>query len=385
MPSVFLSYSRQDLDFAVKLERELRKQGVEVWRDESGLVAGDPWADAAGVAIKEADCFILVWSRHAAESNYVKLEWNCALTEQIRSVTCFVDDTPPPYLLKGLTVVDGRDFQTAVAKILAAINRQADATTRPPAATSVHRVRKAIGWGGLLLISSLLAGWYALIDRQPDSNITPLLTAGNGLSLEFVPISAGSFQMGSEREGEGPVRTVRIDHPFELGKYEVTQGQWEEWKKSGPLNQKDSLPVERVSWDDVQEFLFWLNQGQEEWLYRLPTEAEWEYAARAGSTLDGPLELDEVAWYRDNSGDRTHAVGQKAPNRWGLFDMHGNVSEWVQDAGDPGRPTAETYRIARGGGWNNPTASCRSSNRFLFKQSSRLAFLGFRVLRERRR
>ena len=155
-------------------------------------------------------------------------------------------------------------------------------------------------------------------------------------AMEFVQVPAGEFLMGSESEEaiymEQPVTRVRISRGFYLGKYEVTQGQWQAVMGSNPSFFDEcgpDCPVEGVSWDDVQEFIRKLNAAVGEERYRLPTEAEWEYAARAGTSGDRYGNLDAIAWYDGNSGDRTHPVGRKAPNALGLHDMLGNVFEWV--------------------------------------------------------
>ena len=157
--------------------------------------------------------------------------------------------------------------------------------------------------------------------------------------IAFVLIPAGTFQMGSERgsDDEKPVHTVRLSRPFYLGMYSMIQRQWEAVMGSNPSRfQGPEHPVEQVSWDKVQEFIRSLNTHEGRALYRLPTEAEWEYAARAGATGaycfgDDVTQLSQYAWYEDNARGTTHPVGQLRPNAWGLYDMHGNVWEWVQD------------------------------------------------------
>ena len=219
------------------------------------------------------------------------------------------------------------------------------------------------------------------------------------LGMEFVGVSAGSFVMGSPEDEEGRYsnerqREVRISRGFWLGKYEVTQEEWQAVMGANPslFDECGSrCPVEAVSWEDVQAFIRRLNEresgsGHE---YRLPTEAEWEYAARAGTTGARHGELDEIAWYIDNSGDETHPVGEKQANAWGLHDMLGNVWEWVADwygeypAGavtDPQGPDAGSSRVYRGGSWTAGAGVVRSAARYAVSPGHR-GSLGFRLVR----
>jgi formylglycine-generating enzyme required for sulfatase activity len=193
---------------------------------------------------------------------------------------------------------------------------------------------------------------------------------GGGVMLDLVLIPAGSFTMGNAIvASEKPARKVTITKPFYLGKFEVTQEQWEAVMGNNPSEFKGPKnPVEQVSWTDCQEFLVKLNAkaGGQGGKFVLPTEAQWEYACRAGSTGEfcfgnKEKQLGEYAWwYDENSGIETHPVGEKKPNAWGLYDMHGNVCEWCQDwygtygaeaVDDPSGPTKGTSRVYRGGGW----------------------------------
>jgi formylglycine-generating enzyme required for sulfatase activity len=158
----------------------------------------------------------------------------------------------------------------------------------------------------------------------------------NAVGMEFVKIAPGEFVMGCSTgendcdADEKPAHRVQITKVFEIGKYEVTQAQWQAVMGSNPSTIKgDDRPVETISKDEAQDFLAKLTARNDGYRYRLPTEAEWEYAARAGGAQ--PISLDEVAWYAANSGDETHPVGQKKPNAWGLYDTLGNVREWVSD------------------------------------------------------
>lgn len=219
--------------------------------------------------------------------------------------------------------------------------------------------------------------------------------------MEFVLIPAGEFMMGSEDNNrEKPVHSVKIKNSFYMGKYPVTQKQWEKVMRNNPSKFKGELqPIERVSWKDAQEFVKKLNGKEGTDKYRLPSEAEWEYACRAGTTTryyfsDDELKLRYYAWYAENSGYRTHSVGQKKPNSWGLYDMHGNVWEWVQDRwhdnyeGAPSNSSAwengsDPSRVMRGGSWNLDSAKyCRSAFRDRLFFESRDFFVGFRLLRK---
>jgi formylglycine-generating enzyme required for sulfatase activity len=195
-------------------------------------------------------------------------------------------------------------------------------------------------------------------------------------------------------KGTVPAHTVTISKPYYIGKYEVTQEQWYAVMGNNPAYFPERKnPVERVSWDDAQEFIKRLNQKEGHNRYRLPTEAEWEYAARAGSASaysfgDDTGQLVRYAWYGVNSGNKTHPVGQKEPNAWGLYDMYGNVIEWVQDwygeyprkdVTDYSGPSSGSRRVRRGGGWDYDAESCRSAIRIYDSPGYRYVNLGFRL------
>ena len=243
-------------------------------------------------------------------------------------------------------------------------------------------------------------------ESDSTNSVEAELNYTNSIGMEFVLIPAGEFMMGSPSDeegrwdGEGPVHKVTIEESYYLGKYEVTQEQWREVMGSSPSHFKgDDLPVEQVSWYDAQEFIKKLNEKERTDKYRLPSEAEWEYACRAGTTtryyfVDDGLRLEDYAWYGEdwNSGS-THPVGQKKPNPGGLYDMYGNVYEWCQDRwhddydGAPSDGSAwesgsNSYRVLRGGSWNRYAVRCRSA----FRHSGDPGYcgknLGFRVLRK---
>jgi len=231
--------------------------------------------------------------------------------------------------------------------------------------------------------------WFAQQSLPPKlDNIDEIL----GL---FANIPKGNFTMGDEKGygNEKPVHEVIISNSFEMGKYEVTQKQWRAVMITNPSYFKgEDLPVEQVSWDDVQEFIKEVNKRSDKYMYRLPTEAEWEYACRAGSTGDyaGTGNLDDMGWYGANFGSTTHVVGKKQPNLWGLYDMHGNVWEWCSDwygsypSGtviDPIGPPSGSARVYRGGSWYNDATICRSANRNSYAPGRRYDAVGFRLLR----
>jgi formylglycine-generating enzyme required for sulfatase activity/ketosteroid isomerase-like protein len=244
---------------------------------------------------------------------------------------------------------------------------------------------------------------------------------GIGIGISFVRIPAGSFMMGSgddDRDAgaaEKPRHRVTITRPFYLARHEVTLTQWEAVMGNSPFNSRRSNPyydlpgmAERlrkpsnpatVSWNDAQAFIQRLNEREGHRRYRLPTEAEWEYAARAGTTTtysfgDDVQQLGRYAWYgEDFASGATHPVGQKLPNAWGLYDVHGNVWEWVQDrysdayyanspASDPPGPASGTSRTVRGGSWHVTSGSWRSAFRKPYDPDYRGISIGFRLLLE---
>jgi formylglycine-generating enzyme required for sulfatase activity len=229
----------------------------------------------------------------------------------------------------------------------------------------------------------------------------------NSIGQRLVTIPAGKFLMGSDRGAydERPVREVTISRPFQLSATEVTQGQWQAvmgttpWKGKNYVIEGDDYPATYVSWDDAMEYCRRLSSRPDEKksgrVYRLPTEAEWEYACRGGISAEYSFGADDrmlgsFGWYEENSKGNPQPVGKKLPNAFGLFDMHGNVYEWCSDryesdyygkapATDPQGPTSGSDRVYRGGGWNDEAALCRSAYRRGPDPSSRRYFIGFRV------
>ncbi len=228
-------------------------------------------------------------------------------------------------------------------------------------------------------------------DESPNNLTTPKTapsaspsgqdkTFTNSIGMEFVLIPAGKFRMGFFATGYDMRREATSPRPFYLGKYPVTQAQWQAVMRENPSSFKRmDHPVECVSWEDAQAFIAKLNTDEGHDRYRLPTEAEWEYACRAGGETmwcfgDDVERLGDYAWFLDNAGRETHPVGQKLPNAWGLHDMHGNVLEWVQDSDHSG-----VFRVARGGSYLLAPGCCRSGDKILSGPDLRGDMYGFRL------
>ena len=250
--------------------------------------------------------------------------------------------------------------------------------------------------------------WSALVRNYPEARSVPVgdvskLMKALGMSggedpttgMEFVAVPEGCFQMGgAEVSDELPVHQVCLS-AFSIGKYSVTQGQWKKVMGSNPSDFSscgDDCPVEQVSWNDVQQFISRLN-SQSGSNYRLPTEAEWEYACRAGENHEycGSNDIKAVAWYKDNSSGQTHSVGQKQPNAWGIYDMSGNVWQWVEDwyksdyyrrspKDNPLGSSSGSYRVFRGGSWNLNLEAMRASFRNSKSPGFRDYGVGFRLV-----
>ena len=249
----------------------------------------------------------------------------------------------------------------------------------------------------------LLARVGKALDKAgpPPAPRGPMLALAKGIRIKLVPIPAGTFMMGSSpqepgrADSEGPQYKVTISKAFQMGACEVTQEQYEAVMGKNPSACKGPAnPVEQVSWEEAMEFCKKVSAktGQR---VRLPTEAEWEYACRAGTRTrfnsgDEETDLADSGWYVENSDKKTHPVGQKKPNAFGLYDMHGNVWEWCADwyeeryapaqSVDPQGPSTGRYRVLRGGSWHSGPQYCRSAKRYSHAPEERYDSLGFRVV-----
>ena len=277
-----------------------------------------------------------------------------------------------------------------------------------------HKVEiKKDGYGTDSKTVNILEGQTATIAGVLSTNTSSSVALGTsssgntitipvkaGISIDMVRVEAGTFTMGATPEmkdpwdDEKPTHQVTLTNDYYIGKYEVTQALWKAVMGNNPSNFKgDNLPVEMVSWDDCQEFISKLNSITGK-TFRLPTEAEWEYAARGGKKsrgyqYSGSSNLSDVAWYTSNSGSKTHAVGSKQANELGIYDMSGNVLEWCQDwygkyssssQANPTGANSGSDRVFRGGCWNYSAWSCRSSYRIIYSPDYRNYNLGLRLL-----
>lgn len=283
---------------------------------------------------------------------------------------------------------------TAMTRQQAATQRLTELAGQVESVTQASREARA----ELDAVREEIAALAAASPAAPTAAALPK-TWTNDLEMTFVLIPPGSFAMGSESgdADEQPVRSMTITQPFYIGQFEVTQAQWFSVMESDVSEFSDDpqRPVENVSWEDAQAFIAKLNATEPGATYRLPTEAEWEYAARAGSTTayafgDDVAQLDAYAWYVVNAGDTTRPIGEKQPNAWGVHAMHGGVWEWVQDRYGPypSEANAESVgpppgirRVLRGGSWLSPAEDCRAASRSHAHPAFRGAHVGFRLVR----
>jgi formylglycine-generating enzyme required for sulfatase activity len=389
MSEIFLSYKKEEKAIARIYAGALAQHGFSVWWDPD-IDHGDIFDKVIQEHLDAAKCVMVLWSKESVRSDWVRAE---ATEGKSRLVPVLIEDA------------------------------------RIPVPFNMIQTAHLIGWKGdqtdpefLKLLESISK---KLGRKKEPGRIPEKYTNSTGMKFALIP--AGEFMMGSPenekgcRDNESPVHNVKILKPFYLGIYPVTQQEWTAVMKNNPSSSKgNNLPVEQVSWNDAQEYVSKLNEKEGSEKYRLPSEAEWEYAARAGTTTrysfgDDDSKLDEYAWYADNSGSRppqkgdyygydkkdwldnkwngkTHPVGQKKPNTWGLYDMHGNVWEWVQDKwhddykdapldGSSWESGDGFFRVFRGGGWYYFARCCRSAARGDCVPGFRGDSLGFRLVR----
>ncbi len=386
MADIFLSYSSKDKDRVKPLVHALEREGWTVWWDRK-TPAGETFDQMIERELTVSRCVVVVWSLDSVQSRWVREEAedgrarNLLFPARIDKVTIPLgfrliqavdlvgwqgDPTNPEFQHLVLSIKD--KIGTPIQDPLTPDPKPEEIRPEPPRAES------------------------PILTPTPGTR-TVRLPDGKEIQFEMVDLPGGEFQMGGTKfSQERPVHTVRVS-PFSIGKYQVTQAQWQAVMGGNPSHFKgETRPVENVSWNDAQQFLKKIGNG-----YRLPTEAEWEYAARGGTTTeysfgDDESKLGEYAWFSRNAGGQTHPVGQKKPNPFGLHDMHGNVWEWVEDPWHEnykGAPTDGSVwltegnnarRVLRGGSWFDYFNLLRSANRSIVNPDYRTYTYGFRVV-----
>ncbi|MGP8322084.1 MAG: SUMF1/EgtB/PvdO family nonheme iron enzyme, partial [Methanosarcinaceae archaeon] len=361
---ICLSYEKSDYNKVRILAEALDKKGYSIWWDRN-IHGGERYARVITKKLNNAQCVIVLWSKHSVESDWVLDEAGLA---KDKLIPILIDKVDIPLGFGQIHTIDFLDWQETLPN------------------TKFNHLLESVK----KMIGSPPGG------HEPEKERIEKKTVTNTIDMKFALIPKGEFMMGSEESGfSKPVHTVKIRTPFYLGIYPVTQREWNAIMGNNPsIFNGNDLPVETVSWDDAQEFIKKLNEKESTDKYRLPSEAEWEYAARAGTTTrysfgDDDSKLGEYAWYSKNSGDKTHPVGSKKANPWGLYDMHGNVWEWVQDEwhdtynGAPNDGSAwedgsGASRVLRSGGCFYLIKNCGSANRNHYDTGFRDRTLGFR-------
>jgi formylglycine-generating enzyme required for sulfatase activity len=363
MAEIFISYAREDIGTARRLAAELEARGWSVFWDRR-IPAGRRFADVIAQQLEAAKCVIALWSTAANTSDWVLEE---AEDGKMRGILApaLIEAVDPPWGFRRIHAADligwsGDGTHEGFRQLLEDIAQYV-----PPSSVSVRE------------------------PRAGDVRINP------GDDQPYVWIPPGEFQMGCSpgddrcEDDEKPPHTVRITRGFWLGETPVTQAAFVKAIGKNPSHFRGSQhPVEQVTWDQARRYCEAVGG-------RLPTEAEWEYAARAGSTEPRYGALDAIAWHGGNSGGQTQPVKQMQPSSWGLHDMLGNVWEWVADwygenyyqtvsspAVDPKGPSSGTQHAVRGGSWDYDPRLVRVSGRGGFELEYRDIFTGFRCVRE---
>ena len=452
---VFLCHSAKDAASTDIVCRTLEEHGIGCWVAPRNIQPGAEWAGAIKSAIRNSPVLVLVYTRHANDSKHVLRELELAARHEVPILPLRLEDveagdsvdyyigtshwldasTLPlaPHLEKLVEAVasllpagataSGGDLgpksiagteESAMNEVgggfvpkepedrPASAARARPAGLRKPIAILVAVL--LIAGGGLLWRELSNTAEKAAATRRESRDSMEWATAGAKrireprTGIEFVLVESGRFQMGSNHgdSDEQPVHPVTIGQPFYLAKTEVTQNQWEALMGNNPSHFKGpNHPVQQVSWDDCQEFLKKLNEKKPKgWRFTLPSEAQWEYACRAGtkgkySLGDDEKQLGQYAWCAVNADLGTHDVATRSANPWGLCDRHGNVWEWCEDTYQKSYDRAPRDgsawvvrgtgdRVIRGGSWDDTAGSCRSANRNGGLASNGSYYAGFR-------
>jgi len=415
---VFISHSSKDKTIADAACACLESRGIRCWVAPRDIVAGVDWGSSIIDGINGTKVMVLILSSHSNVSKHVLREIERAAHRGMPVLPLRVEDVTLSksleYFLSSAHWLDAykgplKQHLENLANNTAILLEKREAVhplSDSPSKWQRFALRPMIIAGVSTALLTVAAGlgiaWYMLKDTH-------------SIGMELIELPAGKFTMGSplgekdRSDNNEDQVAVTLTKPFGLGKTEVTQGQWksvmgtEPWYGQDLVKADKDRPATNVSCDDATEFCQKLTEierksgklkANEE--YRLPTEAEWEYACRAGTETAFPFgndesKLGEYGWFNGNTGSQqyTHKVGLKKPNPWGLYDMHGNVWEQCSDqygedlAGgtDPVGPKGDSSRVVRGGSWRGDPADCRSAGRGGNKKSNRLNNSGFRVAR----
>ena len=405
MSDIFLSYKSEDSEKAQKIAEAIEKKGYTVWWDRI-IPPGRNFDDVIEEELDEAKCVVVLWSEKSIKAKWVKTEASEGDRRGIL-VPVLIEDVRPPLAFRLMEAAklkdwDGTSLHHEFDLLIQSVGR---ILNRPAPVDSRRTEQKGKEGKGKEEQEEKVKKEQEGLVRLQGEECTEEKTVTNSIGMKFALIPAGKFSMGSlpdeegNYDGEGPVHEVTIRKPFYLGIYPVTQQEWQAVMGENPSYfNGDKLPVEQVSWDDVQNFIKKINKKEGTTTYRLPSEAEWEYAARVGTTTrysfgDDKSELDEYGWYDENSNNKTHPLGQKKSNSWGLYDMHGNVWEWVQDEYHDGYDSAPedgsawedgsgAVRLNRGGSWSSFDWCCQSGLSSSIRPSFSYRDLGFRLLQE---
>ncbi|MFO1153251.1 MAG: SUMF1/EgtB/PvdO family nonheme iron enzyme [Rhodospirillales bacterium] len=425
MADVFISYAREDRASAEKLAHALEAHGWSVWWDRE-ILPGKDFSAVIGTEIAAAKTVVVLWSRSSVASNWVRDEAHEGLERSVL-VPVLLDGSEPPMgyrAIQGVSLQDwepGRDHLGFSQLIEAITALQKPGEPSPSVGLAAFAVspqlrpwyqRKPFAMGaifaGLALIAILL---FILLGHKDEAPRPPIVSPLRSFKdcphcPEMVALNTGAFRMGTswfDREAqsdERPVVNVSIDKPFAIGRTEVTFAQWDACVADrgchgySPDDRgwgRGKFPVIYVSWEDAQTYVEWLKSktGKD---YRLPTEAEWEYACRAGTETKYPYGdqiTPELANF-NRAVSRPQPVGSYPPNGWGLSDMNGNLWEWVEDtwvSGHRGRPTDQSVRddgdpqdrVIRGGSWDDRPRRVRCISRNRKDRDQRENEIGFRV------
>ena len=431
---IFLSYTRKDQAHVERLYQQLREAGFAPWMDTQDLLPGQRFKHQIKKEIRQADFFLACLSRNSIDKRgFIQQEIKEALDvlqEKLDSdiflIPVRLEDCEVPESLREFhwaNLYEEQGLPKLLQAIRAGIANQREAPIEEEAGqvksiTEQFPSQEGLGVGTKFSFETVTVDAKGkIVKRIKGEAVQQSIDLGNGVNLEMVLIPAGTFLMGSPENEEGrsddesPQHRVTVA-PFYMGKYSVTQAQWEAVMGNNPSNFKGAnRPVEQVSWEDAQEFCQRLNKNFRSLgdfgslPFRLPSEAEWEYACRAGTTMPfyfGETITTELANYDGNytyaSGtkgtyrEQTTDVGSFPPNAFGLYDMHGNVWEWCADPWHDnydGAPTDgsvwekagnASYRLLRGGSWDYRPGYVRSAYRDDSSPAFHYDFIGLRLV-----